>query len=367
MKRIKIISIMLIVCMLAAIPVSAAFAASGASTLGTGTVQSISLVTDSGTGITTVSVTILDDGGLVQNLQISLETAVTQGLVTPAVVDSTGVVLSDPAATGIVATVALVTDTTSGATSVLVTFDDATTASLNLSDAYRLGLITLTVNDAAIGTPVVIDPTLISTSTTYSKAVTRLGMFFNGTLGLTYDQLAAYAADGYGYGVIAQASWMATQLGGDATLLDQILAAKSSGDFSTIVLPDGTTATNWGQLRKAVLTDPHQNLGGIMSGKAAPLVPPTTTTTTTTTTAPTTTSQGNGNGNANGNANTNGSTNGNANANGSASGTTNTNGSTNGNANGNGNSNGTTNTNGNSNGNGNANGSTKENNGNGKK
>ncbi len=88
---------------------------------------------------------------------------------------------------------------------------------------------------------------------------------------------------------------MATQPGGDATLLDQILTAKQSGDFSTIVLPDGSSPTNWGQLRRAVLTDPHQNLGQIMSGHADPLAitPPTEP-------AATTMMQGSGNGHGNG-------------------------------------------------------------------
>jgi len=114
---------------------------------------------------------------------------------------------------------------------------------------------------------------------------------------------------------------MAYLLGGDAATLDEILAAKASGDFSAIVLPDGSTAANWGQLRKAVLTDPKQNVGQIISGKAEPLpapteVAPTDVPTETATEVTTTgsTQSVNGNGNANSNS-TDKSNNGNANGN----------------------------------------------------
>lgn len=307
MTRNKILSIVLIVAMLAAIPVSLAHAATGTSVLGTGTVQSITFDTDPVTSITTVLVTLLDDVGQAQKARLSLETAITKGLVIPnTVMIGQPLEITDPTITsGIVDSLVFVPDSLTGITSLTVTLTDALSVeqvvSLDLARALLLGLIS--TNTVMLDTPIVIDPLLILESATYSKNVTILGTYFGTALGLTDDQLAAYKEAGFGYGVIAQASWMATQLKGNATLLDKILAAKSTGDFSTLILPDDTIAANWGQLRKAVLTDPHQNLGRIMSGKADPLTTSTTTTTTSTTSAAT---QGYGKGNSNGHRNGNG-------------------------------------------------------------
>jgi len=311
MTRNKILSIVLIVAMLAAIPVSLAHAATGTSVLGTGTVQSITFDTDPVTSITTVLVTLLDDAGQAQKARLSLETAITKGLVIPnAAMNDQLVVITDPTITsGNVKNLVFVTHSLTGITSLTVTLT-VTLADSSFEDRdFNLDLATallqnlISTNTAMLDTPIVIDPLLILESTTYSQNVTILGTYFGTALGLTDDQLAAVKEAGFGYGVIAQASWMATQLKGNATLLDKILAAKSTGDFSTLILPDGTTAANWGQLRKAVLTDPHQNLGRIMSGKADPLTTSTTTTTTSTTSAAT---QGHGKGNSNGHRNGNG-------------------------------------------------------------
>lgn len=307
MTRNKILSIVLIVAMLAAIPVSLAHAATGTSVLGTGTVQSITFDTDSVTSITTVLVTLLDDAGQAQKARLSLETAITKGLVIPnTVMIGQPLEITDLTITrGNVKNLVFVTNPVTEITSLTVTLTDALSVvqvvSLDLATALLQNLIS--TNTAMLDTPIVIDPLLILESATYSKNVTILGTYFGTALGLTDDQLAAYKEAGFGYGVIAQASWMATQLKGNATLLDKILAAKSTGDFSTLTLPDGTNAANWGQLRKAVLTDPHQNLGRIMSGKADPLTTSTTTTTTSTTSAAT---QGHGKGNSNGHRNGNG-------------------------------------------------------------
>ncbi|MGD0752888.1 MAG: hypothetical protein ABSA23_15960 [Anaerolineales bacterium] len=302
--------------MLATIPAIVAAAAPATSTVGTGTIQSISIDTKSTTKVTTVDVTLMDGAGLAEKVGISLETAVKMGLVITAVNIAgigTNVTLSSTLS-GFVNNLVLVTDPGTGITSLSVTLTDASSVvhvvSLDLSDVLSLGLVTATVDTTKIGTSIAIDPTVILNSTTYSKSVTNLGNYFGPALGVTFDQLAADFAAGYGYGVITQAAWMTSNLGGNATLLDQILTAKSTGDYSGLVLPGGVTATNWGQIRKLVLTDPHQNLGSIMSGKATLLPTPTAIATTTTTTS-------NGNGNSNGNGHGNGHGNGNNNGNGS--------------------------------------------------
>lgn len=282
----RILSVAMIAAMLASIPVSMAQAATGTGTPGTGTLLSISFETDPVSSITTVLVTLLDDAGQVQKVRLSLDTAITMELVIPNASMITQIVeILDPInpnivlVSGTVNSLAFVTDPSTGIASLSVTLTGVSNVeqvvSLDLARALLLGLIS--TNKAMISTSIVIDPLLIIELTTYSKVIDKLGGFFGTAPGLTYDQLSAYKEAGFGYGVIAQACWMATQLSGDATLVDQILAAKSTGDFSTIILPDGTTAANWGQFRKAVLTDPHQNLGKIMSGKADSLSPSTIT------------------------------------------------------------------------------------------
>ena len=77
--------------------------------------------------------------------------------------------------------------------------------------------------------------------------------------------------DGVGFGVIAQALWMTNALEGDTEIFAAILEAKQNKNFSGIELPDGSTPTNWGQFRKAVMSDREkakENLGAVMSGRA---------------------------------------------------------------------------------------------------
>jgi hypothetical protein len=113
---------------------------------------------------------------------------------------------------------------------------------------------------------------------TVHPVASALANFFEGKLGLDYGTIMGYHEDGTGFGVIAQACWMASVLheseaesnttAGD--MLAAILAAKKSGDFSSITLSeDGETPKNWGQFRKAVLKSEkaQKNLGAIMSGR----------------------------------------------------------------------------------------------------
>jgi len=88
-------------------------------------------------------------------------------------------------------------------------------------------------------------------------------------LGLSYDEIMNYYESGMGFGVIANACWMSSLLGGDVTV-GEILAARKSSDFGKIELPDGETAKNWGQFKKAVLSSEKakKNLGTIMSRRA---------------------------------------------------------------------------------------------------
>ncbi len=189
-----------------------------------------------------------------------------------------------------VQTVALSADSTT----VDVTCMDGSTFSFSVDDAAALGLVTknadgtVTVNDVVgqtIDTTGASDPcaaptdtgsggtSLTGTSSTGETSQNPVGAALAGFFcekvdGATYDDIMGYHEDGFGFGVIAQALWFATDLDVDP---GAILEAKKSGDYEGL-LPDGAPIpTNWGQFRKEVLglsvQDVKHNLGEIMSGK----------------------------------------------------------------------------------------------------
>ena len=190
----------------------------------TGTVQSITTETDTN-GVTTVLVTVVDDQGATQNVRLSLDTAVTLGL---------------------------------------VTLDPTTQQPV--------------VDEAQVGQSVEIDPTtVIPDQTPAEERIHPIAWLLAKFFGEDPSVVEGYHEDGFGFGVIAQSLWMSQNVGGDASLASQILEAKQSGDYSnillsdgtTLTLPDGTVPTNWGQFKKALL-DKKNNLGVVVSGQGNP-------------------------------------------------------------------------------------------------
>ena len=193
----------------------------------TGTVQSITTETDSN-GVTTVLVTLLDDQGATQTMRLSVETAVTLGLVT---LDPT---TQQPVADG-----------------------------------------------TQVGQTVEIDPTTVISEDDSEESVHPiawlLAEFFGEDPGVVND----YHEDGFGFGVIAQALWISRNLTtteggtGDASLAEEILVAKETKDFEAFFeahpefVVDGELPSNWGQFKKT-LSDKKNNLGVIVSGQADP-------------------------------------------------------------------------------------------------
>ena len=193
------------------------FAQEGTTPL-TGMVQSVVLETDPETSVITAVVTLVDELGETQVVRISLETAVELGLV-----DLQQAVVEIP--------------------------EGGIEVTLESTD-----IITEDVDDSS-----------------QHPVATALSDFFSTLLGVDYDTVMAYHEDGIGFGVIAQALWMTKSLEGDTATLQLILEAKKRGDFSAVVLDDGSSPTNWGQFRQAVLKDKEKakdNLGTIKSGKA---------------------------------------------------------------------------------------------------
>ena len=183
---------------------------------------------------------------------------------------------------GMVQSVILETDPETSVTTAVVTLVDALgetqAVRISLETAVELGLVDLQQAVVEIpegGIEVTIEATDILTEDmddgSQHPVATALSDFFSTLLGVDYDTVMAYHEDGIGFGVIAQALWMTKSLEGDTAMLQVILDAKKSGDFSAVVLPDGSSPTNWGQFRQAVLKDKEEaknNLGAIKSGRA---------------------------------------------------------------------------------------------------
>ena len=178
----------------------------------TGTIQSITTETDSN-GVTTVLVTLVDDQASTQTVRLSVETAVILGLVS-----------LDP-----------------------VTMEPV-------------------VDVTQIGQTVEIDPTTVVPEE--EENVHPIAAILASFFGVEPSVVNGYHEEGFGFGVIAQAMWIAKGLDGDVTTAGLILEAKRTGDYSAFVLPDGSTPTNWGQFKKAALGKEKKNLGIIVSGHA---------------------------------------------------------------------------------------------------
>ena len=162
-----------------------------------------------------------------------------------------------------------------------LTGGETKTVRLSVDDAVDAGLAVLnedgTVTIIAVEEQVVsIDSSLLmadpcempeGANNPVSKAMTS---YFCDGLGTSYDDLQTLHEDGFGFGEIAQACFMALKLEGTGSLCAEILYAKKSGDYSSLTLPDDITVSNWGQLRKAVVGHEKNssNLGSIVSDKA---------------------------------------------------------------------------------------------------
>lgn len=183
--------------------------------------------------------------------------------------------------TGAVQSITVEIDINTGITTVLVTVfgenDLSQTARVSLETAITLGLVTLdgdgkpVINHITLGQPIEVDPaTMIPDQEVDQHPIgSALATFFSDITGLNYNQIMAAHKKGTGFGVIAQALWLTMKFEGDSEVFLAILDAKETGDYSAFILDDGTTPKNWGQLRKAILdsSDKKDNPGIMMSNK----------------------------------------------------------------------------------------------------
>lgn len=160
---------------------------------------------------------------------------------------------------------------------VLVTLDvegESQTLEIDLATAVTLGIIapdTECTPEAladAIGTEVSIDPSSVipAEEEPQHPVGAALSEFFSDIV--DYDTIMAAHENGVGFGVLAQALWLTSNMEGDSDTFLAIVQAKKDKDFSAFALEDGTVLTNWGQFKKAALNGhKNGNLGVVMSGK----------------------------------------------------------------------------------------------------
>jgi hypothetical protein len=177
-----------------------------------GVIQSITLETDTITGVTIVSVDLMDANQSLQSVRVSLEAAIAQGLV---VLNGDG----KP-----------------------------------------------DINNAALGQPIEFSPSaLIPTQEENQHPIgSALATFFSDIDGLDYETIMAAHEQGVGFGVIAQSLWLTTKLEGNAETFETLIHAKQTGDYSAFILEDGSSPENWGQLKKAILTKGKNNSLGVV-------------------------------------------------------------------------------------------------------
>ena len=168
------------------------------------------------------------------------------------------------ALTGTVQSVTLETDTNTATTTVLIELlhnENEQTVRVNLDTAISLGLLTLggdgnpVINEAILGQLIEIDAATIITDEQENQhpVADALATFFSDIAGLDDETIMSVHDQGTGFGVIAQALWLTRKLDGNAEIFLAIIAAKETRDFSSFVLEDGTTPENWGQFKQAVL------------------------------------------------------------------------------------------------------------------
>jgi hypothetical protein len=175
-----------------------------------------------------------------------------------------GVFAAPEPITGTVQSVTLETNTNTAVTTVLIILldsDVAHTVRINIDSAIALGLVTLggdgnpIINEEILGQLIEVDPTIVITDEQEKQHPVgdALATFFSDIVDLDYETIMAVYDEGTGFGVIAQALWLTRKLNGNSEIFLTIIDAKKSKDFSAFVFEDGTIPTNWGQLKQAIL------------------------------------------------------------------------------------------------------------------
>ena len=179
---------------------------------------------------------------------------------------------------GIIQSITLETDSTTGVTIVIVDLVDNSQlvqrVRVSQEKAIELGFLVLNgdgkpgINNLVLGKQVEIDPSNVIPAQEENQhpVGNALATFFSDIEGVSYESIMAIHEQGSGFGLIAQTLWLTRKLDGDIEIFQTIVNAKQTGDYSAFVLEDGTTPKNWGQLRKLIL-DKKNNLKIVKSNQ----------------------------------------------------------------------------------------------------
>ena len=178
------------------------------------------------------------------------------------VAQASAVFAAPAAIAGTVQSVTLEANTNTAVTTVLLTVVDngeSQTVRITLESAITLGIVILggdgnpVINELILGQPVEIDPATVITDEQMNQhpVGSALATFFSDII--DYKTIMATHESGTGFGVIAQALWLTRKLNGAADVFVAIIDAKKTEDFSAFVLEDGTIPQNWGQFKKLIM------------------------------------------------------------------------------------------------------------------
>ena len=178
---------------------------------------------------------------------------------------------------GAVESITLETNVDTAVTTVLITLleNGATqTVRVNIDSAIAVGLVMLgadgnpVINEAILGQQVEIDSSTVIEEELHQHPVgDALATFFSDIVDLDYKTIMAVHDEGTGFGVIAQALWLTKKMNGNTELFLAIIDAQKTKDFSAFVLGDGTSPTDWKQFKQAVMEGKKGKLGVVMSIK----------------------------------------------------------------------------------------------------
>ena len=212
---------------------------------------------------------------------VSLMLAVSILIVQTGGVFSASALQTSPALEGKVQSITLETDSATGMTIVTVTLSESDqffqTVRVNEKTAHDLGFVifdgdgNLIINESALGQQIEINSDMILPDKDEDRhpVGNALATYFSDIADLDYDTIMLAHSDGIGFGVIAQALWLTTKLEGNAEIFQSLLLARETGNYKDFTFQDGTTPKNWTELRKGLFDGKKiENLGSVMSNPA---------------------------------------------------------------------------------------------------
>jgi hypothetical protein len=198
------------------------------------------------------------------NFFISLILAISMLIFQPGGVFSASALQASPAFEGTIQSITLETDSTTGMTIVTVTVMDRAeffrTVRIGEKTAKDLGLVMfdgdgkLIINDSALGQQIEINPDMVLPDKDEDRhpVGNALATYFSYIPGLDYNTIMLAHDDGVRFRVIARALWLTTKLKGNVNVFQALLLARETGDFRDFTFENGTIPRSWAELRKGI-------------------------------------------------------------------------------------------------------------------